>query len=175
MDASKLSAELLQAYRSIKATPLFSQMSEEQIIAFLQKGVIQEYPANTLITTENTQFNALRVVLSGKLRIFFPKETKDKIRHKDIELATFNVGEVIGAYSILDDEPTLVCISTAEPTQLFECNRTVIESLIQSDSLFGLLFYRNLSKLTIKRLRALNDKRESNYKVIASVQYFTCS
>jgi CRP-like cAMP-binding protein len=128
-----------------KALLLLSQLDNDDLdwlVKVARKKVLQ--PDEVLIY-ENSQINALYIVLSGTFRVLL-KALNDE------ELARIYVGEVIGEISYIIPRPTIATVQAIETSEVLDIPRLELTSRLQWNTGFAARFYRFTSMCLAERM-----------------------
>jgi len=125
-----------------------SASTDAQLVARIaDHGVICSYPRNAIIQTEGEPGDTLRVVLSGRLKVFLTDGPG-----QEVHLGTLGLGDFVGLATV-DGGPHGASVKTLTSAKLCILTRRNVEELIAHDPVFT----RHLLFRMTRRLRALTS------------------
>ena len=65
---------MLSVADSLKAVPLFSGLSEPEIVTLAEAAIVRTFQKNTIVVTEGERSDSLYVILSGRVKVFVSDE-----------------------------------------------------------------------------------------------------
>jgi len=136
----------------LKNTPLFSDISDDELKVLQKVAVLKTFPKNTILFSEGDPSDSFYVVSKGKVNVGINDE-----EGREIILSMLGPGEYFGEMALLDGEPRCAFVMTKEKTQLFIISKKNFQTLLISNP--EIMF--NLLKGLQKRLREANRKIES--------------
>ncbi|QTA78021.1 Transcriptional regulator, Crp-type [Desulfonema limicola] len=136
----------------LKNTPLFSDISDDELKILQKVAVLKTFPKNTILFSEGDPSDSFYVVNKGKVNVGINDE-----EGREIILSMLGPGEYFGEMALLDGEPRCAFVMTKEKTQLFIISKKDFQTMLISNP--EIMF--NLLKGLQKRLREANRKIES--------------
>ncbi len=133
----------------LSKTRVFAQVESQSLEKLIAAGKIIHAPSGTIFLEEGKLNLTLHIVLKGKVRVYLPQRSGNKIRIKDVDIAKLGPGSCFGEYSVMDMEPTVARVMAVEETSLLIIEKETLEKLIRENSIFGSTFYQNLLKQVI--------------------------
>jgi CRP/FNR family cyclic AMP-dependent transcriptional regulator len=100
-------------YDAVRATPLFSQLKEEEARSLVAIGLDRTFPARRILITEGDTSTDLYVVIEGKARAVGIDIDGRLIVHN-----VFGPGDYFGEMSFIDGEPRCATVETLQRTRL---------------------------------------------------------
>ena len=128
----------------LKQVEIFKNVPIPVIGELGRKVVLTDYQPDTLIIRQGDKGSSMYVILSGKV----------KVHDKEFTIANLDEGSFFGEFSLLDDEPRSLSVSTVTPS--------VIGNIQQSD-FYEILnknpdITKDIIKVMLKRLRNQNQQ-----------------
>ncbi|MDM8538917.1 Crp/Fnr family transcriptional regulator [Desulfobacterales bacterium HSG17] len=136
----------------LKNTPLFSDLSDDEVKVLQKVAVLKTFSKNTILFSEGDPSDSFYVVSKGKVNVGINDE-----EGREIILSMLGPGEYFGEMALLDGEPRCAFVMTKEKTQLFIISKRDFQNLLITNP--EIMF--NLLKGLQKRLREANRKIES--------------
>ena len=117
-----------QDLEHLRRSPLFSELSEEQLAHLASRVQHREYSAGDKICREGEPGNALFIVQSGEVKIAVASPTGP-----EIILALLDAGDTFGELALLDGSRRCASAVTLVPTKALVIYRDDFLQLIESD------------------------------------------
>ncbi len=136
----------------LKAVPLFSSFSDQQIATLAACVQHRSYPRGAAILRAGEETDALYIILSGRVKVLIP----DAEGHEVI-LTVMGAQEFVGEMGLLDGLPSSATVETLEPCDMLRLPRGAFVSSVESNGAVAMQLLRNL----VKRLRDADRKIES--------------
>jgi CRP-like cAMP-binding protein len=118
----------------------------------------RQIAAGETLWQENQAGNYLAIILSGHLEI--KKDTE--FAGKQVVVAVFGPGAVVGELSFLDQSPRAVSVVALEDTSLAMIGRDAFEELLAVNPAVGMKLYRAI-------LLALASRLKKSYERLAAI------
>lgn len=134
------------------ATPLFPELSPEDLRIIASYGVTRSYPKNAVLITEGDGSDSLHVILQGKVKVFLSDE-----HGKEVLLSIQGAGEYFGELPLIDEAPRSASVMTLEPSRLAIISRESFQSCLVEHSVIALELIRSLAQ----RVRSLTENVRS--------------
>ncbi len=138
---------MLAVADSLKAVPLFSGLSAEEIATLAEGAVVRTYQKNTIVVTEGERSDSLYVILAGRVKVFVSDE-----HGKDLVLRVEGPGEYFGELA-LDEGPRTASVATLEQCKLAVIANDVVRGLLARHPEAALQLIRGL----IGRMRYMTE------------------
>ncbi|MFN7973643.1 MAG: cyclic nucleotide-binding domain-containing protein [Acidobacteriota bacterium] len=108
----------------IASTPLFSEFSEDELLAVIHGLRLQSYDAGDIVFAEGEPGNSLYVIAEGSVRVFV-KNTMGR----NMALRELPEGSFFGEISILSGTPRTATITAATRCELLELDRPTLDAI----------------------------------------------
>jgi CRP/FNR family cyclic AMP-dependent transcriptional regulator len=138
---------MLSIPESLKAVPLFSGLSQQEIATLTDGAIVRTFPKNTIVVTEGERSDSLYVILSGRVKVFVSDE-----HGKDVVLRVEGPGEYFGELA-LDEGPRTASVATLEPCKMAVIANDVLRGLLASHPEAAVQLIRGL----IGRMRYMTE------------------
>ena len=138
---------MLPIAESLKAVPLFSGLSQQEIATLADGAIVRTFPKNTIVVTEGERSDSLYVILSGRVKVFLSDE-----HGKDLVLRVEGPGEYFGELA-LDEGPRTASVGTLESCKMAVIANDVVRGLLASHPEAALQLIRGL----IGRMRYMTE------------------
>ena len=129
-------------------SPLFSELSDEDIQVIAGGGVVKTFPKHTVLISEGDQSDFLYVILEGKVKVFVSDESG-----KEAILNIQGPGEYFGELALIDEVPRSASVMTLMPSRLAFVSRLDFEACLAKHPNLALKLIRTLTH----RIRSLTD------------------
>lgn len=129
-------------------SPLFSQLSGEDIQVIAASGVVKSFPKHTVLISEGDQSDFLYVILEGKVKVFVSDESG-----KEAILNIQGPGEYFGELALIDEVPRSASVMTLIPSRLAFVSRSDFEACLAKHPTLALKLIRTLTQ----RIRSLTE------------------
>lgn len=130
----------------IKAVPLFSGLTREEVIKIFAKGMTMRCTKGETIFYKGNIGNQMFVMLGGKVGIYDGEKL----------LATLRVGDMFGEMALVNQEPRSATARALEDTKLFVLSQDVFERLMTKRAAIQILM--NIVRTLSTRLKASNEQ-----------------
>jgi len=141
-----------EVIESLRAIPLFSNVSEEDLEAIAFHLIERRYPKNATIVEEGLPGDYMYVIREGRVKV--TKASEDG-REKIMDF--FESGAFFGEMSLLDRAPRSASVKTLEPVRLLALSRKDFLDLLSRSSSLALAVIQELSR----RLRETGEQASS--------------
>ena len=141
-----------EVIESLRAIPLFSNVSEEDLEAIAFHLIERRYPKNATIVEEGLPGDYMYVIRDGRVKV--TKASEDG-REKIMDF--FESGAFFGEMSLLDRAPRSASVKTLEPVRLLALSRKDFLDLLTRSSSLALAVIQELSR----RLRETGEQASS--------------
>ena len=98
----------------LKKVEIFKNLPDPVIADLGRKMVISELNADSIIITQGEKGSSMYVIFSGDV----------KVHDNEFTIATLNAGSFFGEFSLLDDEPRSLSVSTLTHSTLGNIQQT---------------------------------------------------
>lgn len=102
----------------LKTVLPFSRLKVDDLIKISFDLREKKYPPKTLLFHQADSSTELYIVKRGKVRVY-----KEALSHTEITIVVFGPGDVIGEYSIIDNQPRSTAAKTVGQATLWQINR----------------------------------------------------
>ena len=133
----------------LKAVPLFTTISEEQLRMLTTMVTRRSANRNTTIMSSGDATDSLYIVLSGRLKVMMSDS-----EGKEVILAILGPGEFFGEMGLIDDEPRSASVVTIEPCELLSIAKRDFKRVLTENSEMAMAVMRGL----VRRLREADRK-----------------
>ena len=133
----------------LKAMPLFTTISEEQLRMLTTMVTRRSASRNTTIMSSGDATDSLYIVLSGRLKVMMSDS-----EGKEVILAILGPGEFFGEMGLIDDEPRSASVVTIEPCELLSIAKRDFKRVLTENSDMSMAVMRGL----VRRLREADRK-----------------
>jgi len=142
---------MLSVADSLKAVPLFAELSEPEIATLAQAAIVRTFPKNTIVVTEGERSDSLYVILSGRVKVFVSDEDG-----RDLVLNVVGAGEYFGELA-LDEGPRSASVATLEPSKMAVIPNETLKAFLASHPGAALPLIRVLIGRTRRATEALKN------------------
>jgi bacteriocin-type transport-associated protein len=108
------------------------------------------YAPGTVLIQEGKVSEFIYLSLQGSLDVILPQPDASQT------LMTLGAGEIIGETSLLDENPSYITVSVAEPAELLALPKQALRQLLERDRDFSARFHNLLAINLSERLRKLS-------------------
>jgi CRP/FNR family cyclic AMP-dependent transcriptional regulator len=115
---------MLSVTESLKAVPLFVELSEPEIASLADAAIARTFPKNTIVVTEGERSDSLYVILSGRVKVFVSDEDG-----RDLVLNVMGPGEYFGELA-LDEGPRSASVATLEQSRMAVIPNDVLKAFL---------------------------------------------
>ena len=133
----------------LKAVPLFTTISEEQLRMLTTMVTRRSASRNTTIMSSGDATDSLYIVLSGRLKVMMSDS-----EGKEVILAILGPGEFFGEMGLIDDEPRSASVVTIEPCELLSIAKRDFKRVLTENGEMAMSVMRGL----VRRLREADRK-----------------
>jgi carbon-monoxide dehydrogenase iron sulfur subunit len=134
--------------RLLEQVLIFGDLDEESIAAIEQLLVEKMCTEGTVVFAESDPPDALYIIVKGSVRV-----SKQTPSGKDVTLAYLGQGDVFGEMGIIEEQPRMATVTTAEPSTLLVLPREDFQSLLLQDPRISFSMLRVLSRRMRERSR----------------------
>ena len=133
----------------LKAVPLFTTISEEQLRMLTTMVTRRSASRNTTIMSSGDATDSLYIVLSGRLKVMMSDS-----EGKEVILAILGPGEFFGEMGLIDDEPRSASVVTIEACELLAIAKRDFKKCLLENNEMAMAVMRGL----VRRLREADRK-----------------
>lgn len=108
----------------IARSPLFSELSEADLVALMQGLELLTFEPGEIIVTEGEAGASLFVVSSGRVRVF----ARDQAGHNH-QVRSLDEGEFFGEISLVTGQPRTATVVAATPCELLELRQDTLRAI----------------------------------------------
>ncbi len=118
-------AAALEAYgRGLKASPLFEDYSEDELLALVEGLRLSNYEPGDVILTEGEPGRSVFMLAGGTVRVF----VRDRAGH-DVALCTLGPGSFFGEIAALSGRPRSATVVAAARCELLELDKPTLDAI----------------------------------------------
>jgi CRP/FNR family cyclic AMP-dependent transcriptional regulator len=133
----------------LKRVPLFSDLSEGDLVRFAEVTREREYPRNSVILFEDDPGDSLYIVSSGQVKVVLIGEDG-----REVILSVLSDGDFFGEMSLIDDEPRSAHVIAMKDSLLLVLRRDDFQQQINQHPSIAV----KLLKVLVQRLRRADAK-----------------
>ena len=136
----------------LKAVPLFSSLSDDEM-RLLQPCLQQRrYPRGSFILRVGEEIDALYIIISGRVKVLIPAE-----QGHEVILSTLGPNEYFGEMGLLDDKRRSASVETLVACEMLRFPKAAFVACLKDNFELAMIMIRNL----IERLRKADRSIES--------------
>ncbi len=139
----------MPADTTLLSVPLFSQLSEDEIVNLTKVTREKTYPKNSVIVFEDDPGDSLYVVKSGQVKVVLIGEDG-----REVILSVMGEGDFFGEMALIDDQPRSAHVIAMEDSRLIVLYRQDFLRCLEETPRIALGMLKALSR----RLRSADDK-----------------
>ena len=128
----------------LKNVDIFNSLPDLVIEDLGSKMIISDFISETKIIVQGEKGSSMYVIFSGEV----------KVHDKEFTIATLVAGGFFGEFSLLDDEPRSLSVSTSKPSLIGNIQQTDFYSVLNKHPDIT----KNIIKVMLKRLRSQNQQ-----------------
>lgn len=132
----------------VSSSPLFSDLSQEDIDFIASRGKTKTVPKNTILLNEGDESDFLCVILQGQVKVYVSEENG-----KEVILNIQGPGEYFGELSLIDEVPRSASVMTSERSRVVFISRADFETCLVDNPMLAMKLIRSLTR----RVRELTD------------------
>ena len=133
----------------LRRVPLFSDLSEGDLVRFAEVTREREYPRNSVILFEDDPGDSLYIVSTGQVKVVLIGEDG-----REVILSVLNDGDFFGEMSLIDDEPRSAHVIAMKDSRLLVLRRDDFQQQINQHPSIAV----KLLKVLVQRLRRADAK-----------------
>jgi CRP/FNR family cyclic AMP-dependent transcriptional regulator len=133
----------------LKAVPLFSALSDEQLASLFPAAERRTYPRGAFILRRGEEPNALYIILAGRAKVLI-----ESIEGRELTIMTLGRNEFSGEMSLIDDKPQPASVEAVENCEVLYLSRKAFMAWLHGNSDATIL----ILKAVIRRLQEANRK-----------------
>ena len=139
-------------WQDLKAIPLFSELTENEIYQVMKLSFEKKYTKDSTLFVEGMAGEVLYIIKSGAVQII------KKTPQGEMLLSTLGPGEVLGELSLIDDSKRSATARVSVDSELIVITRKCFSDMLKGDPNITSKLLLHILKVTASRLRA-TDKR----------------
>jgi len=120
-------AGALDRARRLVATPLFAELSEEELLAVVRGLQLLVFEPGEIVITEGQAGQSLFVITSGVVKVF----VRNPAGH-DVEVGELREGDFFGEISSLSGRPRTATVTAAARCELLELDKPTLDSIART-------------------------------------------
>ena len=140
-------------WSSIRALPLFSEMSEDNFTALMNAAFLQKFPARVNLITEGDLPDFLHIVVEGPVELFAQHNGHETILDIIGPVTTFILAAVIR------DAPYLKSARTLSPAQILMVPAVTVRDVFDRDAAFARAIVNELAQRYRGIVKALKNEK----------------
>ena len=133
----------------LRRVPLFSDLSEGDLVRFAEITREREYPRNSVILFEDDPGDSLYIVSTGQVKVVLIGEDG-----REVILSVLNDGDFFGEMSLIDDEPRSAHVIAMKDSRLLVLRRDDFQQQINQHPSIAV----KLLRVLVQRLRRADAK-----------------
>ncbi len=139
----------MSAAEVLRRVPLFSDLTEADLLRFAEVTREREYPKNSVILFEDDPGDALYIVSTGQVKVVLIGEDG-----REVILSVLGEGDFFGEMSLIDDEPRSAHVIAMKDSNLLVLRRDDFQAQLEEHPKIAL----KLLKVLVQRLRRADEK-----------------
>ncbi|MBI9103784.1 MAG: MMPL family transporter [Spirochaetales bacterium] len=144
----------LKLAEELKSSPVFQDMSMNEIKKFVLMGKVSTKASGENIITIGETEQKIYILLSGKAVVV----RKDESSEQASFLAEISTGAILGEISLLRDMVRSATVTVTEDVSYLEIDWSGLERLKKSSKTISMKLYRNIAAILGNRLVEMTDK-----------------
>jgi CRP-like cAMP-binding protein len=134
---------------------LFRGLSRQQVEHLFHAGTVVSLDDDTLVMEEGDPVELLSILVSGAVLVYLPRT---ELRPAQVNLSVLGPLECFGEYAFIDGQNASASIRTRGDTDLYQIPHQRLSEIVGTDPTLGVIVYRNLLSILVRRLRASNSE-----------------
>lgn len=148
----------------LSSSEIFKGFKKTELQSILKKCRMKKYNAYDNIINEGDSGTGLYIVLSGKVEVYLPKESKfAEVRPTEVKIDKFESGACFGEYSLIDDRKVSASVRALTDVRLCYFSSFDFGEISEENDKIGKILYKNLLYLLVSRLRNRNKELDMVY------------
>jgi len=139
----------MSAAEVLRRVPLFSDLTEADLLRFADVTREREYPKNSVILFEDDPGDALYIVSTGQVKVVLIGEDG-----REVILSVLGEGDFFGEMGLIDDEPRSAHVIAMKDSHLLVLRRDDFQAQLEEHPKIAL----KLLKVLVQRLRRADEK-----------------
>lgn len=111
-------------YAGIGRSPLFSELSDADLVALMQGLQLLSFEPGEIVVTEGEPGGSLFVLCSGRMRVFVRDQAG-----RNRQVRTLEEGDFFGEISLVTGQPRTATVVTATPCELLELHQATLRNI----------------------------------------------
>ena len=148
-------------WSTIRALPLFREMSEENFGALMNAAFLQKFPARVNLITEGDLPDFLHIVVEGPVELFANHDGHETTLDIIGPVTTFILAAVIR------DEPYLKSARTLSPAQILMVPAPTVRDVFDRDAAFARAIVNELAQRYRGIVKALEERKAADQRSAA--------
>ena len=129
-------------------TPLFAELSPEDLNLICECGAAKTYPKHSIVINEGDLSDTLYIIRQGKVKVYL-SETDGR----EVTLNILGPGEFFGELALIDEAPRSASVVTLESTSLSLVSKATFQQCIKEHTEIAMKLMRTLCQ----RVRSLTE------------------
>jgi CRP-like cAMP-binding protein len=117
----------LDRARRLVATPLFAELSEEELLAVVRGLQLLAFEPGQVVITEGETGQSLFVITAGAVKVFVRNPSL-----RDVEVGELREGDFFGEISSLSGRPRTATVTAAARCELLELDKATVDSIART-------------------------------------------
>ncbi len=139
----------MSAAEVLRRVPLFSDLTEADLLRFAEVTREREYPKNSVILFEDDPGDALYIVSTGQVKVVLIGEDG-----REVILSVLGEKDFFGEMSLIDDEPRSAHVIAMKDSHLLVLRRDDFQAQLEEHPKIAL----KLLRVLVQRLRRADEK-----------------
>ncbi len=136
----------------LRSNPTLSKLHDKDIEWLAKTGKTETIKSQDVIIKEGQIVKNIYIVLEGQLCLSIPNSNGP-----DQEVATVNMGEIVGEMSLIDKQPSHINSTALEKSEILTISHQQLTAKCQIDQGFAARFYHTIALLASNRLKGISD------------------
>ena len=132
---------------------IFRGCTDDELGTLVEASERVRFKAGEIVLREGQDAEGLFVLLAGSLDVTVHHEGQAGESALEVNLNTLTANDCFGEYSFVDEQSVSATVIANEDSELVKLEIATFRSTIKSHEHIGLVIYRNLLDVLIRRLR----------------------
>lgn len=133
----------------LKTVPLFSLMSDRQLVSLFPAIQHRSYPRHSFMLRAGERAEALYIILAGRAKVVI-----DDGDGREVTLTFIGPNEFFGEMSLIDERPRSASVEAVEPCEILYLSKSAFMTCLRDNFEVAMLILRSV----ISRLREADRK-----------------
>jgi CRP-like cAMP-binding protein len=140
---------------------IFGQLTDSDVDWLARAGHRRRLPARTVLIREGVPVGTLYILLEGQLRVVHDGSGR--------EIASLEVGEIVGEMSFIDARPPSATVYAASDVVVCAIPKAVLQGHLDTDVAFAARFYKAVATFLSDRVRKTQEAEEPDPKSVGQL------